>query len=78
MARDSHYKDHRSEVLKVIREKDLSHGKPPSIRELAGAVDVGVATMHHYLERLREEGLVEWQPGKHRSLRLTPVGSQLL
>lgn len=78
MPRESRYDISRHKVLQMINAKQLSHGQPPSVRELAEVADVGVATMHDYLVRLNEEGLVEWQPGKHRSLRLSRAGSRLL
>lgn len=78
MPRESRYDASRHKVLQVIQAKMLSHGQPPSVRELAEAADVGVATMHDYLVKLNEEGLIEWQRGRHRSLRCTPAGSRLL
>lgn len=78
MARASHYDEHRKELLGLIWQAQLSHGKPPSIRSLANHFDVGVATMHSYLTKLHEEGHVEWRPGKHRSLKCTETGRQEL
>jgi DNA-binding IclR family transcriptional regulator len=69
MARTSKYEDHKAQVLELVIEAEDRHAKPPSIRALAEAVGVGVATMHSYLSRLSEEGAVEWTPKHHRSLR---------
>lgn len=74
--RISKYAEHRGDVLATIRDAQLRHGVPPSVRDLAGKFDVGVATMHAYLQRLAEEGMVEWSRGKHRSLRCTQMGFQ--
>lgn len=78
MARASKYEDKKHEVLDLIRYATSRHTKPPTVRDLADASGVGVATMHSYLTKLSEEGLVEWYRGKHRSLRLTPAAHQLL
>lgn len=74
MARISHYDDNRRELLQLIWQAQVSHGKAPSIRSLAEHFDVGVATMHSYLTKLHEEGRVEWRRGKHRSLKCTESG----
>ena len=74
MARASRYDDERKRILGLVHSADLAHGRPPSVRDLARATDVGVATMHSYLKRLAGEGLIEWAPGRHRSLRVTPAG----
>ena len=78
MARASKYEGKRDEVLALIGGAALRHSKPPTVRLLAEEAGVGVATMHSYLTKLAQEGLVEWRPGKHRSLALTPQGSQRL
>jgi len=78
MGRKSYYGEHRITVLEVIEGAVLRHAQPPSVRELADAVGVGVATMHAYLTALSEEGLVEWRATSRRSLRLTLTGSQAL
>ena len=78
VGRKSHYGEHRIPVLRLIDDAARRHAKPPSVRELAESIGVGVATVHLYLSRLAEEGLVEWRQGSHRSLRCTPQGSQLL
>ncbi len=74
MARASQYKGTRDKILVAVHEAETSHGKPPSVRDLADQFDVGVATMHSYLQKLAEEGMVEWRKGRHRSLHLTDSG----
>ena len=71
MARASKYEQHKDQVLDLIDRAAREHSRPPAVRTLADNVGVGVATMHSYLERLAEEGLVVWQPKHHRSLRCT-------
>lgn len=78
MARVSQYGDQKVAVLAEISERVRRHSKVPTVRELADRFAISTATMHSWLKRLAEEGLVEWSPGRHRSLRCTPRGIQLL
>jgi len=75
MARLSNYTASRLAILDLIAEAQARHSRPPTVRRLATELHIGVATMHSYLRQLAEEGLVEWTPNMHRSLRLTPQGS---
>ena len=76
MGRASKYEAHREQILTMIRTAADSHGRAPTVRDLANACGVGVATVHSYLTKLSEEGLVEWSPKSHRTLRPTPLGSR--
>lgn len=78
MARVSQYGDKREELLSMIAEAMIAHGKAPSIRDLATRLNVGVGTIHSYLVKLAEEGVIEWKQGKHRSLKVTQKGFQEL
>lgn len=78
MARRSEYGNQKTAVLAEIGDRMRRHSKMPTVRELADRFEVSAATMHSWLTRLAEEGLVEWTPGRHRSLRCTPRGIQLL
>lgn len=76
MARTSRYEDVKVDVLTKLHMVEQRHGQPPSVRDLATSFGVSVSTMHSYLKRLAEEGLVQWTRGRHRSLRLTLLGIQ--
>lgn len=78
MARASRYGDQKMAVLREVDDRVRRHSKIPTVRELAELFEVAPATMHSWLTRLSEEGLVEWTRGKHRSLRLSPAASQQL
>lgn len=78
MARASNYEPLKESVLDALHVAYLRHSKPPTVRDLAETVQVGVATMHLYLKKLAEEGLVEWSEGRHRSLKITQAGLDLL
>lgn len=78
MPRASKYEQHRDGVLARIQLELQRHGRPPSVRSLAEEMHVGVATMHSYLSKMAEEGLIEWRSKSHRTLRCTPKGIQAL
>lgn len=78
MARASHYGDKKMALLRAILDAADHHGRPPTVRMLAEGAGVGVATLHLYLNKMAQEGLVEWQAKSHRSLRCTPRAIQLL
>lgn len=75
MSRPSNYAASRKAILALVAQAQARHSKPPSVRQMATELDIGVATVHSYLRQLAEEGLVEWTPNMHRSLRLTLRGS---
>jgi SOS-response transcriptional repressor LexA len=78
MSRRSNYEASRPAILALVAQAHNRHSKPPTVRDLAAELGLGVATAHSYLHLLAEEGLVEWTPNKHRSLRLAPAGYQLV
>lgn len=54
-------------VLIAARQLDR-----PSVREIATATGLSVATVWYHLLRLRDDyGWVSWQPGKARTIRVT-------
>jgi Mn-dependent DtxR family transcriptional regulator len=77
MGRRSQYPVKRQEVVRAIFSLTQELHRTPSVREIAGRTGVSLATLHSYLENLAEEGLIEWRPKRHRSLRLTPKGQEL-
>ena len=72
MARGSRFDSAKDEVLQTINGAVSRHAKAPTVRELADSFGVAPATMHSWLSKLAEEGLIVWAPGRHRSLKLTP------
>jgi hypothetical protein len=77
MGRASRYHENRDKIVQMISVAEKAHAKPPTIRALADECGVGLATMHSYLGQLSQEGVLEWRPKSHRSLRLTPEPSLL-
>lgn len=71
MPRQSLYLFKRDGILDAIRTITNATGQSPSVREIAEVADVSVATLHAYLQRMREEGVITWTEKHHRSLQLT-------
>lgn len=46
-------------------------GYPPSIREVCDMTGINPSTCHTHLTHLRHKGLVTWEDGHVRTLRLT-------
>lgn len=54
-------------VDRLTRER----GRPPTWRELADALGIGLAAVRHLARRCRDEGVVTFTDGKSRSIRAT-------
>jgi repressor LexA len=67
--------ERQRELLAALQRLHRLHGYSPSMRELGDAVGVAsTSTVHHHVTILAQRGLVERQPGTHRTLR--PTASQ--
>ena len=63
-------------ILKVIEKQIMTHGYPPSVREIGKAVGLSsTATVHGYLNELEDKGYIKRQDKKGRTLRLLKGGS---
>ena len=63
-------------ILKVIEKQIMTHGYPPSVREIGKAVGLSsTATVHGYLNKLEDKGYIKRQDKKGRTLRLLKGGS---
>lgn len=58
-------------VLAFLAAYIQRNQRAPSYREIAEGVGCAVRTAYLAVQRLIERGLVEDEPGQHRSLRLT-------
>lgn len=59
------------EILALIGRLTVAGHRPPTIREMAAAVGLRhPGAMHRHLLRLQRERLVDWEPGRNRSLRV--------
>jgi biotin operon repressor len=64
----------RTRVLVYMRRFHSTHGYFPSGKGMSRALGWGERTIAPHLRRLREEGLVLWEPAQHGTLRLTRSG----
>jgi SOS-response transcriptional repressor LexA len=58
-------------IVDMITRQHRSDGHPPTAAEIAAAVGRSETAVRRRLTRLREEGRVNWDDGRHRSLRTT-------
>lgn len=61
----------QKEVVKLIVQLTEEHGYPPTLAELAKALGLrNRMTVHQHVVALKKKGIVRWEPGLNRSLRL--------
>lgn len=62
----------QKQVLSLIAQLTEERGFPPSLAELAKAMGLkNRMTVHQHVVALKKKGLVIWEPGLNRSLRLS-------
>src|SRR6516225_9010143 len=63
------------EVLTLIVQLTEEHGYPPTLAELAKAMGLrNRMTVHQHVVALKKKGMVRWEPGLNRSLRVIDDG----
>lgn len=67
----------RPQIARAIAQHWRDFGYAPSVRDVAAAIGLGSTSTFHWMERMRDEGLVLYRPDKGRTLRLTPDGEAL-
>ena len=61
----------QEEILDFIKKYIVSHGFPPTIREIGSALDLSSpATIHAHLANLEKKGFIKKQGSKNRTLEL--------
>jgi repressor LexA len=61
----------QKDVLRFIVELTEENGYPPTLAELAKALGLkNRMTVHQHVVALKKKGLVQWEPGLNRSLRV--------
>lgn len=78
MGRRSLYDIRKDSVLVAVKRLSDSKGSPPSLRDVAEVTGISVSTLHNYLPKMADEGLVTWQPRSHRTIRLTQEGLKIV
>ncbi|HEY7023648.1 MAG TPA: transcriptional repressor LexA [Candidatus Limnocylindrales bacterium] len=65
----------KQKIIEFIAATVRERGYPPSVREIAAAVDLAsTSAVHHHLQALEREGLIERGGSQSRAVRLTPAG----
>jgi len=65
------------EVLRLIVSLTDQHGYPPTLAELAQALGLrNRMTVHQHVVALKKKGLVHWEPGLNRSLKVIGAAQQ--
>ncbi len=61
----------QKEVVRLIIQLTEEHGYPPTLAELAKAMGLrNRMTVHQHVTALKKKGIVLWEPGLNRSLRV--------
>jgi repressor LexA len=61
----------QGEILNYIKEYIVSHGYPPTVREIGSALGVNSpATIHAHLENLESKGYISKQDTKNRAIEV--------
>jgi len=67
------------DVVNLIVSLTDEHGYPPTLAELATALGLkNRMTVHQHVAALKKKGLVHWEPGLNRSLRVLSEGLRLV
>jgi repressor LexA len=66
----------KQKIIDFIAATVRERGYPPSVREIAAAVDLAsTSAVHHHLQALEREGYLERGASHSRAIRLTPQAS---
>jgi len=66
----------KQRIIEFIASTTRQRGYPPSVREIAQAVDLAsTSAVHHHLQALEREGMLERGASHSRALRLTPAAA---
>jgi repressor LexA len=66
----------KQRIIEYIAATLRTRGYPPSVREVAVAVDLAsTSAVHHHLSSLEQEGYLERGAARSRALRLTPMAA---
>ncbi len=67
----------QKDVLELIIKLAEEHGYPPTLAELARALGLrNRMTVHQHVAALKKKGLVHWEPGLNRSLRVIGTAAE--
>jgi repressor LexA len=74
-----HDAERKRKILDFIAATLRARGYPPSVREIAAAVDLAsTSAVHHHLQMLEREGYLERGAAQSRAIRMTPMAAMRL
>lgn len=74
-----HDAERKRRILEFVAATLRERGYPPSVREIAQAVDLAsTSAVHHHLQALEREGYLERGAAQSRAIRLTPTAAIML
>jgi repressor LexA len=74
-----HDAERKRRILEFVAATLRDRGYPPSVREIAVAVDLAsTSAVHHHLQALEREGYLERGAAQSRAIRLTPTAAIML
>ena len=75
--RASHYNEKERAIYDFINETIRRDGYSPTVRDIQNATGIkSTSTVHAYLSRLEEKGLIRKDPGKSRTLQTGAVSPE--
>ena len=74
--RVSRFSEKENAILEYINDTIRNEGYSPTVRDIQSALGIkSTSTVHSYLCRLEEKGLIRKDQGKSRSLRTSEIGA---
>ena len=74
--RSSKFAEKEKAIYDYIEETIRNEGYSPTVRDIQAALDIkSTSTVHSYLARLEEKGLIKKDPGKSRTLKTSSSGA---
>ena len=64
------YPQRKQPLLDILRAYIRKHQRSPTLRELCSLTGWSLPTVHSYLRRLKEDGLINYQDFQSRSARI--------
>lgn len=69
--------DHRTaQTLRAIADLCAETGYSPTVREIAYRLGISLSSAHYRLTTLRERGVITWQKGAPRTIRVVDAGQR--
>lgn len=67
----------KPQIVAFIQQYTLEQGRPPTRTDVARAMGTKVSWVRFVLVELRVAGIVDWQDGKPRTLRVIPKSERV-